>query len=114
MSSIRILASRFASCTQGVLAACVRAVAIGDELDGVIPGFSAHRVALVARDALEVLEAGDVEHREPPGSDWLRTIVAEARFFEAERLRQTGDRDGSTAAYDRGRDILEEVAASSD
>jgi tetratricopeptide (TPR) repeat protein len=114
MSSVRFLASRFAACTQGVLDRCVRAVVTADNLDEVVPGFSAHRVALVARDVLEVLDAGDLEHDEPPGGDWLRTIVAEARFFEADRLRREGDRDGAKAAWDRARDILEEVAASSD
>ncbi|MGO9837046.1 MAG: SEC-C metal-binding domain-containing protein [Polyangiaceae bacterium] len=114
MSGVRFLASRFAGCTQGVLDRCVRAVVTAADLDEVVPGFSAHRVALVARDVIEVLEAGDLEHAEPPGSDWLRTIVAEARFFEADRLRRQGDQQGSSAAWDRARDILEEVAASSD
>ena len=114
MSSIRYLTSRFTSCTPGVLDRCVRAVVTADDLDGVVPGFSAHRAALVARDVLEVLEAGDLVNGDPAGGDWLRTIVAEARFFEADRLRKQGDRDGSRAAWDRARDILEEVAASSD
>jgi hypothetical protein len=38
----------------------MRAVAAGRALDDVIPGFSAHRMALVARDALEVAEVSHV------------------------------------------------------
>jgi hypothetical protein len=114
MSSIRFLASRFAGCTQGVLDRCVRAVVTAADLEEVVHGFSAHRVALVARDVIEVLEAGDLVDGDPPGSDWLRTIVAEGRFFEADRLRRQGDQQGARAAWDRARDILEEVAASSD
>jgi tetratricopeptide (TPR) repeat protein len=114
MSDLRYLASRFAACTQGLLDKCVCAVATADDLDHVIPDYPGHRVALVARDVLEVLEAGPLDRAEPPGRDWLRTVVAEARFFEADRLRRQGDREGARAAWDRGRDILAEVAASSD
>jgi hypothetical protein len=114
MSSPRFLLPRFAGCTPGVLDSCVRAVATAADLDEVIPSLSAHHVALVARDVLEVLEAGDLGQRDPLGGDWLRTIVAEARLQEADRLQRRGDREGSMAAWARAGEILEEVVSSSD
>jgi hypothetical protein len=93
---------------------CVRAVAGGEDLDDVIPGFSGHKVALVARDVIEVLQAGDLKHSDPPGGDWLRTIVAESRFSEAARLRERRNEAEANAPTAHGQEILEGVAASSD
>lgn len=114
MPTARIPTSRFAGCTNGVLDECVGAVAMGRELDKVVPGLPAHHVALVARDVLEVLEAEDSGHREPQGGDWRRSIVAEAHLQEAERLLDRGDRRGSLAARARAEDMLEDLLASSD
>jgi tetratricopeptide (TPR) repeat protein len=93
---------------------CVRAVAGGEDLDDVIPGFSGHKVALVARDVIEVLQAGDLKRSAPPGGDWLRTIAAESRFAEAARLWQLRKESEAKTATTHGQEILEGVAASSD
>ncbi len=106
--------SRFASCTVTVIDRCMRAVASGGVLGEVDPDFSDHEVALIARDALEVAEAGDVGERDLKGSDWLLSAVAEARFKRSHDLRERGDADRAKAAWDSGAFALEEIAASSD
>jgi tetratricopeptide (TPR) repeat protein len=105
--------SRFASCTVAVIDRCMRAVALGGVLAEVDPDFSGHQVALIARDALEVVEAGDVAEHDLKGSDWFLSAVAEARFKRAHDLRGRGDADGATAAWNSGVLALEEIAASS-
>jgi tetratricopeptide (TPR) repeat protein len=113
-TSSKIRTSRYANCTVVVIDRCARAVANGTDLDEAIPGFSAHDVALVARGALDVVEAGDLAHRDLVGSDWLLTIVAEALFAEADDRRRFGDKEGATAAWDRALLAVERAAESSD
>jgi|GEM_PF-1337235 len=105
--------SRFASCTVTVIDRCMRAVASGAALAEVDPDLSDHEVALIARDALEVAEAGDIGERDLEGSDWLLSAVAEARFKRSHDLRGRGDADRAKAAWDGGALALEEIAASS-
>jgi hypothetical protein len=95
-----------------VIDRCMRAVASGDDL-AEVADFSAHEVALVARDALEVAEAGDLAEHNLRGSDWLLSAVAEARFKRAHDLRERGDDTGAKEAWDSGALALEEIAASS-
>lgn len=114
MPTARLLtSSRYACCTPGVLDKCVRAVAAEAGLEGVIPDWSGHEVALVAQDALEAAEAGDLDRHAPSGSDWLLTLIAEARLFAAARHRKEGDAGGARAAWDEASAVLEKVAASS-
>ena len=104
---------RFASCTVVVIDRCMRAVASGDALAEVDPDLSGHEVALIARDALEVAEAGDVHDHDLKGSDWLLSAVAEARFKRAHDLRERGDAAAAKAGWDSAALALEEIAASS-
>lgn len=108
-----LLSSRYACCTPGVIDRCVRAVAAEADLDVVIPDWSGHEVALVAQDALEAAEAGDLFQHPPSGSDWLLTLIAEARFFGSVRYRERGDADRARATWDEASVVLETIAASS-
>jgi hypothetical protein len=105
--------SRFASCSVVLIDRCVRAVASGDALAEVDPDLSGHEVALIARDALEVAEAGDPAEHDLKGSDLLLSAGAEARFKCAHDLRERGDDAGAKAAWNSGALALEEIAASS-
>lgn len=89
--SISTLSSRYASCTDGVLEACARAVATGADLDDVIPGMSAREVALIAQNALEAYqvatELADVRGTEEViGSDWMLMVLAELAFEAARSI----------------------------
>jgi uncharacterized protein len=108
-----LFTSRFASCTVVVIDRCMRAVASGGDLAEVAPDFSGHEVALIARDALDVAEVGDLAEHDLKGSDWLLSAVAEARFKRAHDLRERGDDAGAKAAWNSATLALEEIAASS-
>ena len=112
-----LLVSRYTSCTPGVIDTCVRAVAAEAGIDDVLPvlpDLTAHRVALIAKDALEAAEAGDLEHHDATGSDHLLTLIAEARFRAGDSYERQGMIETAETARNGARAALEQVAASSD
>jgi hypothetical protein len=116
-ASIFDLTSRFASCTPGVLDACIRAVAAESSLLDIMPGLSARDVALIAQNALQAhrvaTNIADLVDMPIVGSDWTLAVLAEVAFDVAEIARK-GKAADQKEAFEFGESLIEAAAASTD
>lgn len=113
------LMAHHAGATPGVIDRCVAAVAAGGPLEGVLPQFSAREVALVARDALEVLEMlpalGErAIERDVRAGDWALGVIAAFRLQLAREMRKHRKPALADATMELAEHAIEAIAASDD
>jgi hypothetical protein len=104
----------YANCTPDVLDLCVRAVASEMDLADAFPHFSAHEVALVARDALEAVVTLERRPVTAPAdaSDWALATYARVCRDAGIVLRRQRLQARADVAFAEGNAALIRVAAS--